>query len=312
MITFLRSCLLTLGLVAAVGARAQTQAVPDTLEHALLWRIDGDSLPAPSYLFGTIHLIGGDDFLISDSLMAALNRSRNVTFEIDPSEMTDMSVQMQLMMEAFMKNDTTLQDLLTPEEYTRVNDHFSELGLPMMFLDKVKPMFLSMLAQTDLSDLQGMMDPGGEGDTSGTSMKSYELELDKIARDTEKEVGGLETAAFQMSLFDKIPYGAQAQMLLEAIDSPEGDDQLAELAKIYATGDVDGMYAMSVGEEGGLAGHEETLLTTRNRSWIEPMGEQAAAGSTLFAVGAGHLGGPEGVIRLLRAEGYTLTPLSRR
>jgi len=33
---------------------------------------------------------------------------------------------------------------------------------------------------------------------------------------------------------------------------------------------------------------------------------------TFFAVGAGHLGGNNGVVNLLKAEGYTLTPLNTR
>lgn len=310
-----------------IAARSDTVAAPvlaqatadptDTLARALLWRIDGDSLAAPSYLFGTIHLIGAEDFEISDSLMAALNRAENVTFEIDPGEMTDMGTQLQLMMQAFMKGDTTLRDLLTAEEYARVDAHFSDMGLPMMFLNRVKPMFLSMIASTDMSDLQGMLGQGqddddAEAEAGGGGMKSYELELNAIATQADKEIRGLETAAYQMGLFDQIPYPDQAQMLMQAIDSPEGSDQLGELAAIYASGDIEGMYRMSVGEDGGLSGHEETLLTRRNRNWVAPMREQALAGPTLFAVGAGHLGGPEGVVRLLRAAGFTLTPLSVR
>ena len=299
------------GLLLAISLSLPAIA-QDTLDHALLWRIDDtDPTTASSYLFGTIHLIDAEDFVLSDSLMAALNRSERVTFEIDPSEMTNPAVAMGLITKAFMRGDTTLRDLLTEEEYQRANAHFSKLGLPMMFLEKVKPMFLSMLAGMDGMDLGGML--GGGGEDAG-DIKSYELELDGIARQAEKTVGGLETTDFQLGLFDSIPYAAQATMLMAAIDDPgEGQaDQLAELTKIYVSGDVDGMYQMSVGEDGGLGGFERMLIVNRNRNWIEPMQAQLAAGPTLFAVGAGHLGGPEGVIRLLRAEGLTLTPMSVR
>ena len=301
---------------------AQTATAGDTpLDKALLWRIDdGVDSTASSYLFGTIHLIGAEDFLVSDSLMIALNRSERVTFEIDPSEMTNPMVAMGLMQKAFMQGDTTLRDVLTAEEYGVVKDHFKQVGLPMMFLDRVKPMFLSMLAGMDGMDLDlgSMLGGGGtddddEADGEG-GIKSYELELNKIAKATDKRIGGLETTDFQLGLFDSIPYRAQADMLMAAIEAPAGaqDDQLAELTKIYVTGDVDGMYAMTVGSEGGLGGFERTLLVNRNLNWVAPMKEQIAAGATLFAVGAGHLGGPQGMVRLLRAEGYTLTPMSVR
>lgn len=285
----------------------------DTLDHALLWRIDAPGAPAPSYLFGTIHLIDAEDFLISDSLMAAVNRSERLVFEIDPAEMTDMGAQMQLMMGAFMQGDTTLRDLLTEEEYTEVKDRFAELGLPMMFLDRIKPMFLSMLTGMDMGDLQGMMGGGSDEATEG-GIKSYEMELAAIAEQTEKEVDGLESSAYQMSLFDSIPLRAQANMLMASLEeTPEGaEDPLKALTKVYMSGDIDGMYEMSIGEEGGLASFEKLLLVNRNKNWIEPIKTQVIQSPTVFAVGAGHLGGPEGVVRLLRAEGLTLTPLSKR
>lgn len=303
---------LRLSLFAVVLAFASTVSIAqDVLDKALLWRIDAPGATAPSYLFGTIHLIDAKDFLISDSLMTALNKSESVIFEIDPAEMTNPAMAMGLITKAFMRGDTSLRDLLTKEEYARVDAHFSELGLPMMFLDKVKPMFLSMIAGMDGMDLSGMM---GGGSEEPSDIKSYELELDAIARESEKEVGGLETTEFQMSLFDSIPYKAQAQMLVAAIDAPADSEtnELEELTKIYISGDIDGMYAMSVGDGGNLGGFDRMLIVNRNRNWIEPIKEKVAAGPTLFAVGAGHLGGPEGVVRLLRAQGLTLTPVSIR
>jgi len=311
MINFFRGAFaLLLSSFFAFNAVAQ-----DTLDHALLWRIDAPDAPAPSYLFGTIHLIDAEDFLLSDSLMAAVNRSERLVFEIDPAEMTDLGMQMQLMMSAFMKGDTTLKDLLTTEEYAKVKERFAEIGLPMMFLDRVKPMFLSMLTGMDMGDLQGMMGGGtNDEESDGGGIKSYEMELAALAEKTEKEVDGLETSAYQMSLFDSIPLHVQADMLMASLEQTQegADDPLKALTEIYTSGDIDGMYHMTIGEEGGLANFEKLLLVNRNRNWVEPIKAQVVQRPTVFAVGAGHLGGPEGVVRLLRAEGLTLTPLSKR
>ena len=310
MIKTTRLLALTLALGLSFNLLAQ-----DTLDRALLWRIDATDPATPSsYLFGTIHLIPAADFVLSDSLMSVLNRSERVTFEIDPAEMTDPAMAFKLIPKAMMRGDTTLRDVLTAEEFDRAEAHFSELGLPMMFLQRVKPMFLSMLVGMDDMDLSGML--GGDPSTADeqSDIKSYELELDGIARQADKEIGGLETTDFQLSLFDSIPYRAQGDMLMAAIDAPEDGEssQLDEITSVYTTGDIDGMYLMSVGEEGGVGGFEKTLIVNRNLNWIAPMETQIAAGATLFAVGAGHLGGPQGIIRLLREAGYILTPLSIR
>ena len=289
----------------------QIATAQEVLPKGLLWRIDAPgAATAPSYLFGTIHLIDADDFLLSDSLLAVLNRVDRVFFEIDPGAMQDPMALMPLIQSAMMQDGTTLKTLLSDEEYGRVNDHFLAMGLPMMFLERIKPMFLSILASTDPGQMQGMM---GGGSDDESAIKSYELELNTIAQGLEKPIEGLETMAFQMSLFDSIPYPAQAKMLMDAIDAPAGgEDPLTALTKVYVSGDIERMYAMSVGEDSGVADFEEMLLVNRNRNWVAPMKAGITAEPSLFAVGAGHLGGPQGVIRLLQAEGYTLTPISIR
>ena len=322
--TLLRSLFAALTLALALPVFAQETtigvdaavAVDAPLETGLLWRIDAPDAPAPSYLFGTIHLIGAEDFLLSDSLMSALNRVDEVYFEIDPSAMQNPMAMMPLIQSAMMPAGKSLKGLLSEEEYGRVDAHFSEMGLPMMFLERIKPMFLSILASTDPSDVKGMM--GGGNPMDGMSgedakIKSYELELNKVAEQLETPVKGLETMAFQMSLFDSIPLEAQAKMLVDAVDHPAAEgDALDAITKVYVTGDIEGMYAMSVDEDGGVGGYEAMLLTNRNRNWVAPIKESVGAGTALFAVGAGHLGGPEGVVKLLEAEGYTLTPISIR
>ena len=311
----LRSSLAAIALLFSLPLIAQetTISIDAPLTTGLLWRIDAPDAPAPSYLFGTIHLIDAEDFLLSDSLMAALNRVERVYFEIDPGAMQDPMALMPLMQSAMIPGGKSLRDLVTAEEYARVDAHFSEMGLPMMFLERIKPMFLSVLASTDPADMKGMMGGGGPSADGDAKIKSYELELNSIADQLEKPVEGLETMAYQMSLFDSIPLEAQAKMLLDAIDHPDTDeDALSALTKVYVTGDVEAMYAMSMSEDGGIAAFESMLLTNRNRNWVAPIKEGVAARGSLFAVGAGHLGGPEGVIKLLEAEGYTLTPVSIR
>ena len=310
-----RSLLAALALALSLPLLSQetTIRVEAPLTTGLLWRIDAPDAPAPSYLFGTIHLIDAEDFLLSDSLMAALNRVDQVYFEIDPGAMQDPMALMPLMQSAMIPGGKTLRDLVTAEEYARVDAHFAEMGLPMMFLERIKPMFLSILANTDPADVQGMMGGGGLSTDEDAKIKSYELELNTIADQLEKPVDGLETMAYQLSLFDSIPLPAQAKMLLDAIDHPDTEeDALSALTKVYVSGDVEAMYEMSMSEDGGVAEFESMLLTNRNRNWVAPIKASVAARPSLFAVGAGHLGGPEGVIKLLEAEGYTLTPVSVR
>ncbi|MBV6655162.1 MAG: TraB/GumN family protein [Mameliella sp.] len=295
-------------LIAGVSLWAQEPAsakyAPAPSDKALLWKVTGKGMKkTPSYVYGTIHMIGRSDYFLTKAAKSAFESVKHVAFEIDMEDMTDMSKMMPLMMKAFMVGDTTLKDLLTEEEYAQVSTHFQEVGLPMMFVDRIKPMFLSVLGSGE--DMMGMS-PGGE-----SSMVSYEMEFMKMAQEREMDIDGLETAEFQMSMFDSIPYKVQAQMLMDAINSEDGGstDQFDEMVKMYKDQDI---YAMQqiMDDEGGIAGYEDLLLVRRNRNWIPVMEEAMKERPTFFAVGAGHLGGDEGVIALLREAGYKVEPVN--
>ncbi|MEM1324359.1 MAG: TraB/GumN family protein [Bacteroidota bacterium] len=272
----------------------------DTTQQSLLWKVSHDDLDQPSYVFGTIHMIGKEDYFFTDQMKAAFDESDNIVFEINMEDMTDLSAQMSMMGKVFMSDGKTLRDLLTEEEYEIVAAHFKEMGLPLMFLERMKPMFLSVFASTDLSpnSLQ-----------SGEVM-SYEMELMKAAKNKKKTMGGLETMEFQMGLFDSIPYDAQAKMLLESIQvSDDSNDQYQQMVQLYKDQNIEAMQSMATAEDGGLEDYESILLTQRNENWIPLMKEMMVEGTTFFAVGAGHLGGEKGVIKLLRKAGYTLEPI---
>lgn len=283
------------------GKRAVVEHQP--LEKALLWKITGPNIDKPSYLFGTIHLIDSKDYFLPKGMMTAMDEVKKVVFEIDMKEMNDMSAIMSMMGKIMMKDDKTLKDLLSKEDYTTVSNFFQEMGLPMMMLERMKPMFLTVFASGD-------MDPGGL--QSGT-VKSYEMELMDMAESAGKSTGGLETIEFQLSLFDEIPYEAQAKMLVDAIKSRKDDDassQMDEMVKMYINQDINGMVHAISEESDDVEGFEEKLLTKRNESWIPLIIAGAKAQPTLFAVGAGHLGGEKGVIRLLQKQGIKMTPIS--
>lgn len=282
-------------------SQATSTTAPTKDENALLWRISGKGLATASYLYGTIHMIGKEDFFLTDSTRSAIDRAKLVTFEINMEDMMDLSSQLGLMMKSFMNDGKSLKDLLSKEDYDLVKAHFDKQGLPIFLFERMKPMFLTVMADMDMSDLGGGL--GGDGD-----MVSYEMKIMDIAQQNKAKIGGLETAEYQMSMFDSIPYQDQAKMLVETIKASggggEGDEQFAEMVKLYKSQDIVGMVSMMGEEDSGIGGYEDLLLNQRNRNWIPIMGEMMGKQPTFFAVGAGHLAGDQGVISLLRKDGY--------
>jgi len=267
------------------------------LEKSLLWEISGNGLTKSSYLYGTIHMICKDDASLGDSLISVIQKSDRVYFEVDMDNLLEM-------ISAFskfkMRNDTTLADLLNKEDYEKVKAYMEEQSslLPFSQLEKYKPMLAS-----------SMLMQGGMGCASPVSMEQMIMEE---AKKNKKRIEGLETLAYQASIFDSIPYKLQAEQLLKYVTA--GDDakaiqQFEEMVNAYKEQDIEKLGAFISDEEEGLNEYSDILLNNRNRNWVEKLKTLMTERSLTIAVGAGHLAGEQGMIKLLRKQGYTVKPV---
>jgi hypothetical protein len=294
-----------------MGCASSQKAVyaPDKIvptEKAVVWKISGNGLKKTSYLYGTIHMIPKNEFKLPDAIQTALGSAKRITFEIDMKDMTNFKTQLSLMTKALMPGGKTLKDLLPKADYTFIKDKMDKKGLNGGMFERMKPMFLSTLFSGD---------EGGPGKPMalGNDMTSVEMELYKAGKKRHLESAGLETAEYQLALFDSIPYEQQAKMLVENLRSDTlahtGDNELDKMLQMYQNQDITAMQSMIAQDKSGMGKYEDILLDRRNRNWIAAMGKFMRDKPTIFAVGAGHLGGPKGVIALLRKEGYRVEPL---
>lgn len=266
-------------------------------QNTLLWRISGNGLSQPSYLFGTMHLLCADDIVLSDSLQSAIGRAGHVYLELEMDNMMEMFGAMQNMA---MKGDSTLADLLTPSEYKAVKDYFdTHQGMvPFAMLETFKPMLTaSLLAEQQAGACDQLI--------------SMEQLIMKASKDQGKKIKGLETMSYQLSLFDKIPYRLQAQELYKAI-SRKGDGgamDIKKLSEVYRAQQLEKLDALTHSDEMGMKQFTDLLLYNRNLDWLVKIRELMPSGTLVFAVGAGHLPGEKGLIQLLKKAGYKIEPV---
>lgn len=276
-------------------AMGMTSAGLAQTPHTLLWRISGKNITRPSYLFGTMHVLCAKDALLSDSLKTVIRNCDEIWFEINLSDMVGMLSSIKYMR---MNDDKKLSDLLKPDEYDRVKAYFAkhESMLPFSILERFKPMLISGLIE--------------EQDLDCETTDGMELTIMKESKPYHKPVDGLETAEFQASLFDSIPYEEQAKELVNYIDSSAENKQLTQqLVTLYNKQDLDGIDELSRKEDPGMTAYMDLLLYARNRKWAKRLDTLVREKSLLIAVGAAHLPGKGGVIELLRKEGYTVDPV---
>ena len=258
------------------------------LEKSLLWKISGNGLKKPSYLFGTIHLTC--DTSLDANTLNALETTEQLYLELD---MDDKSIQMKLMKLMMMKDGAKLSTLLSPEDF-KILDEFMKKNLNMSakLFDSFKPFMISSMLFPKMLDCKS---------------QSVESELMKITKEQNEEIFGLEKAEDQMKVFDEISYQDQADELLKTVkDNLEKDKkEFQEMITIYQNKDIEGMLKMMSDSDNKITSeNQDILLNDRNKKWIPIMIKTMKDKPTFFGVGAGHLAGEEGVIKLLRKKGY--------
>jgi uncharacterized protein YbaP (TraB family) len=290
---------LALLLIPSLLAWSQKESKSTQKEQSsLLWKITGNGIKKPSYLFGTIHMLCEDDAVLGDSLKKAISNCDNVYLEVQMDNMMEM---IGLMGQLTMRGDTTLADLLSAEDYEKVKNYFEEKGsmLPFSMLETMKPILAASMLE----------------ESSMTCDKPVAMEQMIMEEAKKKNIGikGLETMAYQASVLDSIPYKYQAMQLLSYIDSANSgadtDKEFNALLDAYKKQDLDKLEELMIKSDIGMSAFTDILLYNRNRNWVEKLKTILPQKSVVVAVGAGHLPGVKGVINLLRQAGFTVSPV---
>lgn len=266
--------------------------------NSLLWEISSDSSKT-SYLFGTMHLMREDDFFFPDTLETLVRSSDLLVMELNG--------------EIF---EPSIIDLMILEE-GEFFDFFSEEQLDSIYvfaeenLSMPKDLFRTSFAKMKpfiVSQVFAMFQMN-ENDTVTADTRSHEMEFNEISLNNNIEVAGLETAKEQITLFDDLPKAVQTEMVMEQVRGTRTITGFNEISELYLKQNIDSLYHFIHDGDSYLADFENTFLTARNKNWIPKIEAQMKEKHVFIAVGAGHLGGPDGLVRLLIKEGYRVKPV---
>lgn len=286
---FTSLCLLAVYTLSGLSAFAQKKESP----QSLLWKISGNGLKQPSYLYGTIHAICVDDMEMPASMQDALQNSKQLALEVNIANTAELK-QLQAGMQ--MKTPNKLSDFMAPQEYRLVERFYRDsLGVSLSQLQHMKPFFISSLIYSKLLDCPTL---------------SYEMQLSRMMGLQNKPVLGLESAQEQVRALDAIPYQEQAQLLVEAVKKyQELKAEYWNMVVSYKNQDLESLFYVVRETSLGMRSYEKLLLQDRNRRWVPTIEVMARNKPTFFAVGAAHLPGEEGLINLLQRRGYLVEPV---
>lgn len=261
----------------------------EKLENSLLWKVSGEDIKT-SYIYGTMHATCNND--LTEHVKKALKETKDIYLELD---MDDSTLQMKMMQQAMMPSGITIQSLTTKEDY-KILDAFltQELGMGIAMFNSMKPMMISS------SFIPKMLD---------CPMKSIEGGLMAQIKSENEEVYGLETLEDQFAAFDAIPYKEQVKDLIRFAKEgmQKSKDNFQQLLTTYKSQNIEKLLGeTSKKENGAMTEYLDDLLTKRNKNWIPKIITTSKKKRSFYAVGAAHLAGETGVIKLLRRQGYSV------
>ncbi len=264
--------------------------ISSTLFGQLLWKISGNGIKEDSYLYGTIHAVPKDKFVVSPTLSSTFESCKALALEID----LNISLKEQLGMLEYMvlPKGKSLKDYLTPDQYVQFRSYCID-SLQMKKskfnkFNKLKPFFSSsILLQHQLGDIEG-----------------FDQYFNEEAKKRKIPSYGLETLEYQLKTVNTISIEEQAKMLMESLGTEM--TEYYKMLDLYLADDLNGLSDVMNNSEMSSASFTENFLKQRNKNWIPEIEKLISKEKTFIAVGAGHLPGEFGVIELLRNKGYSV------
>jgi len=269
----------------------------------LLWKVTGNGLKHPSYLFGTHHLIS-IQFL--DSVPGLFKAFNNCDVIVGEMVINNIDATAKIQQAAIMPNHVKINDLLNDDEYKLVDNELkSVLKFDLKDVSIMNPsLILTMYEMEIYKKLTGFKD-------ESQSDSYFQL----VAAEKGKKIIGLETVDQQIAiLFNNNNLERQADILVETVQKKDSIlNEMIQLNKLYKVGKIEKLIDLSK-RKGNITDMTDEeyakLVDNRNADWMTKLPGLFKESSCFVAVGAMHLGGKKGLIKLLEKEGYKVNPIS--
>lgn len=288
----IRTCLLVLLLLGPF----QPIAATDGVDEGILWRVESENATRPSFIFGTVHSTDERVLDLPKPVEDAFGRSDRYRFEID----FDRAFEGEGMMAMFYLDGRHLSDQLPDALWQRTRDAAVTRNISERDLEIMKPWAVAIVLAVPQEDPTRMLD----------------YVLYQRARRNDRPVAALETIEEQYDIFDQLAIEQQVDLLRNTVDHVEDgriEPMYEEMIGHYLERDLAGMVRTAAanpllpGSSDGDEALMRRLVEDRNRIMVTRMDPDLRKGGTFVAIGALHLPGKEGLIRLLEERGYSVS-----
>jgi uncharacterized protein YbaP (TraB family) len=274
------------------------------------WKIEKEGI-APSYLLGTMHVTDPRVLAMPAGASQAYDTAKTIIVESDEI-VDDRKAAAAIMMQpglTMFADGKTINDFLKPEETEKLAAGLKARGIPLTLVARMKPWMIASFVALPACEMSRK--------AAGAAFLDKKLAEDALKQG--KSLKGLETLVEQLQAMDALPVQFHLEALIETLAL--GDtitDVMETTTELYLSGDTGLIMPMmkavseetSAGDDAGYADFEQRIITDRNKTMATRAKPILNSGAAFMAVGALHLPGDEGVIALLRKDGFTITSMS--
>jgi len=272
----------------------QVEAVP------ALWQVKG--VHGSIYLFGTVHIMRPEVHWQTAKVKDAFTSSDTLYLEIADIDEDSVKAMAPMLMQMGLDLEHPLSTKISPEDVELLDAAVKKMGAPgESAIEPMKPWFV-YLTLSVVPIMQAGYDPNS----------GIDQVLAKEAKAQSKPVKGFETAEQQMHFLADFPVDQQVIMLHEElVDLPKSVTQTDEMVGDWTHGEVDKIAAIDNDEtKTKYPALYDKLLVKRNEGIADTLSgllNDPKTGTLFVAIGAGHLAGPDSVIKMLTDKGFTIT-----
>ncbi len=263
-----------------------------------LWKVSGTrpEQVGVAYMFGTIHILPDDVQWRTPALEEAIADSDRLVIEVLGLDDTGNAAKIFSRL-AVSPGQEKLDARIKPSLREDLDRIIDTANISERTLNRMETWAAALSLASAQTKSLGLKSSGG-----------VEKKLTAQFETAGKPIEALETIEMQLGYFDKLPEAQQRQMLTSVVeDSGDSRKMFEKLFNAWMTGDVAEIVTLS---DGGILTDPTTrqyLLVARNLDWAEQLDKRLQSpGTSLVAVGAAHLAGPDAVQATLAKRGYKI------
>lgn len=268
------------------------------IEKNFLWQVTSKTTKV--YLMGSIHLGSDDLYPLDGAIQEAYKESEVLALELNPLTIDQAELQNLVLSRGLYPGEETIADYVSEATLNRLKATLVQWNLDYTQLQKFKPWMLELIL--GLKDFE----------RRGWDMEKG-IDMYFIRQAENRFIVELETLEGQLGLLsERVGKNQEDDVLVAALDYLDrGEEHLAQMKTYWLSGDAEKMYDF-LSQFLKQTEFSKKILDDRNVAMVKKIKDFLKSNKIHFVVvGAGHLGGKQGILNLLEQEGYIIQQVAK-